>query len=68
MKTWAITVRYNIKEKTDLNFVIKAYNRAQIVDQLGDIYWIMEIEELYPQKQDAGRGHPFYEENTNATR
>ncbi len=67
MKTWAVTVRYNIKEKTDLNLIIKAYNRAQIVDQLGDIYWIMEVEELYPQKQDIGRGHPFYEENTNVT-
>ena len=49
MKTWAVTIRTDIRSKTDICFNMKAYSRSQIVDMLGDLYWIMELDEVDPR-------------------
>ena len=45
MKIWAVTLRTDIRSKTDIRFKIKAYNRTHVVDML-DLYWVMDVEEL----------------------
>jgi len=69
MKTWAVTIRTDIKSKTDICFNMRAYSRSQIMDMLGDLYWIMELDEVDPRVATEWEhgSHPFYEENTNAT-
>jgi len=45
MKDYDVTIRTDIKSKTDISFKIKAYSKDHAEDILG-WYWVMEIEEI----------------------
>ncbi len=44
MKTWAVTIRTDVRfPEKDYEIMIKAYNEEHVVDILG-VYWVLKVE------------------------
>jgi len=45
MRTYCVGLKNRLNEHNVVSFKIKAYNTTQIVDMLGDFYYIVTVEE-----------------------
>ena len=60
MKDYQVVLKTELKGSQSIELYIKAYSVEQIVDQLGDDYYIVEIEEwkVDATRRDGSRKEP----------
>ena len=60
MKDYQVVLKTELKGSQSIELYIKAYSVEQIVDQLGDDYYIVEIEEwkVNATRRDGSRKEP----------
>ena len=46
MRTYCVGLKNRLNEHNVVSFTIRAYNTTQLVDMLGDFYYIVSVEEV----------------------